>query len=63
MVTLLGRGSGATLVTALTASPRAKGLFQRVWATNGAGVYQDTSLSKANLDNKVKATESSFNRS
>ena len=53
-MTILGRGSGATLVTALTASPKAKGLFQRVWATNGAGVYEDTSLQKANLDNKVR---------
>jgi carboxylesterase type B len=51
-VTILARGSGATLVTALTASPKAKDLFQQVWATNGAGVFQNKSLEMANTENK-----------
>ena len=53
-VTILARGSGATLVTALTASPKAKDLFQQVWATNGAGVFQNKSLEMANTENKVR---------
>ena len=53
-MTILARGSGATLVTALTASPKAKDLFQQVWVTNGAGVFQNKSLEMANTENKVK---------
>ena len=53
-ITMLGRGSGATMVTALTASAKAKGLFKQAWVTNGAGVIPDQSLSQANKDNKVK---------
>ena len=52
-VTLLGRGSGATLVTALTASTKAKDLFKRVWVTNGAGQFEDKSLEQANKENQV----------
>ena len=52
-VTLMGRGSGATLATALTASPMARGLFKQVWVTNGAGVYENTSLATAYSQNKV----------
>ena len=52
-ITLLGRGSGATMVTALTASAKAKGLFKQAWATNGAGVIPAKSLSQSNKDNKV----------
>ena len=52
-VTMLGRGSGATMVTALTASPKAKGLFKQAWVTNGAGVIPAKSLSQSNKDNKV----------
>jgi len=51
-VTILARGSGATLVTALTASPKAKDLFQQIWVTNGAGVFQNKSLEMANTENK-----------
>ena len=50
---MLGRGSGATMVTTLTASAKAKGLFKQAWATNGAGVIPAKSLSQANKDNKV----------
>ena len=53
-VTLLGRGEGATLVTTLTATPKAKGLFQRVWATNGAGKLSEKSLEEANRENRVR---------
>ena len=52
-ITLLGRGSGATMVTALTASAKAKSLFKQAWVTNGAGVITAKSLSQANKDNKV----------
>ncbi len=55
-ITLLGRGSGATLVTALTAVPKAKGLFKQAWATNGAGVYENKTLEMANKENKVSAS-------
>ena len=41
-------------MTALTASPKAKGLFQQVWVTNGAGVFQNKSLEMANTENKVR---------
>lgn len=52
-VTLMGRGSGATLVTALTASPSARGLFKQVWVTNGAGAYDNKTLEMADKENKV----------
>ena len=52
-ITLLGRGSGATMVTALTASVKSKGLFKQAWVTNGAGLIPAKSLSQANKDNKV----------
>ena len=52
-VTILGRGSGATLVTALTASTKAKDLFKRVWVTNGAGQFENKSLEQANKENQV----------
>ena len=52
-ITMLGRGSGATMVTALTASPKAKGLFKQAWVTNGAGVIPDKNLYQANKANKV----------
>ena len=50
---MLGRGSGATMVTALTASAKAKGLFKQAWVTNGAGVIPDKNLYQANKANKV----------
>ena len=52
-VTILARGSGATLVTALTASPQAQDLFQQAWVTNGAGAFQNKTLEMANTENKV----------
>ena len=52
-ITMLGRGSGATMVTALTASAKSKGLFKQAWVTNGAGVIPAKSLSQSNKDNKV----------
>lgn len=53
-VTILGRGSGASLVTALTAAPEAKGLFQQVWVTNGAGAFQNKTLEEAVKENEVQ---------
>ena len=52
-VTLLGRGSGATLVTALTATAKTKDLFKRVWVSNGAGVFDEKTLEQANKENLV----------
>ena len=52
-VTLLGRDLGASLVTALTASPKSEGLFSQVWASNGAGDYNNVTLSLANTANQV----------
>ncbi len=52
-VTLLGRGTGATLVTALTSTPKARGLFQRAWAAGGSGAVAETSLRDANIENQV----------
>lgn len=37
-VTLLGHRAGATLVTALSSSPKVKDLFARAWVTSGAAV-------------------------
>ena len=51
-VTILARGSGATLVTALTARPNAIDLFQQVWVTNGAGAFENKTLDMANAENK-----------
>ena len=53
-VTLLGRGFGADVVLALTTAPRAKGLFQQVWATNGAGAFANNTLDQVNSENKVR---------
>ena len=61
-VTLLGRGEGATLVTTLTATPKAKGLFQRVWATNGAGKLSEKSLEEANRENRVRKYTASLSQ-
>ena len=52
-VTILARGSGATLVTALTASDLSKGLFKQAWVTNGAGAFENKSLAQANTENKA----------
>ena len=51
-VTLLARGSGATLATALTAVPSARDLFTKAWVSNGAGVYENKTMAQANTDNK-----------
>lgn len=51
-ITILARGSGATLVTALTASPQAQDLFQQVWLSNGAGSFANKTLDEANSENK-----------
>ena len=51
-VTLLARGSGATLATALTAVPSARDFFTKAWVSNGAGVYENKTMAQANTDNK-----------
>ena len=51
-VTLLARGSGATLATALTAVPSARDLFAKAWVSNGAGVYANKTMAQANAENK-----------
>lgn len=60
-VTLVGRGIGATIATALTSAPRAKGLFSKVWATNGAGDFSNNTLEEANTENKVSAVALLYN--
>ena len=52
-ITMLGRGSGATMVTALTSTAKAKGLFKQAWVTNGAGFIPDKNLYQSNKANKV----------
>ena len=52
-VTLLGRGTGATLVTAMSAVPKAKNLFHKIWATNGAGQFGAKNPDKADQQNKA----------
>ena len=52
-ITVLARGSGATLVTALTASPMAKDLFKQAWVSNGAGAFENKTLTQANTENKA----------
>lgn len=44
MVTLLGHQQGASLVTVLTAVEEGHGLYQRIWATGGAGFIEMLSL-------------------
>ena len=51
-VTLLARGSGATLATALTAVPSARDLFKSAWVSNGAGAYENKTMAIANTENK-----------
>ncbi len=58
-VTVFGSGPAATLATALTATPTAQGLFQRVWATNGAGVFKEQGIGEANRQNRVSGNNSS----
>ena len=52
-MTILARGSGATLVTALTASDLSKDLFKQVWVSNGAGAFENKTLDQANTENKA----------
>ena len=51
-VTILARGSGATLVTALTGSAMSKDLFKQAWVTNGAGAFENKTLAQASTENK-----------
>ncbi|KAK3924962.1 Neurotactin [Frankliniella fusca] len=49
-VTVLGYRAGATLVTALTSSPAAKGLMKRVWVTSGSADFPGRPLSDSQND-------------
>ncbi len=60
-VTVLGRGFGATVATALTAAPSAKKLVQRVWATNGSP-FADKTFDESNSDNKVRPISGCFEK-
>lgn len=51
-VTLVGHRAGATLVTALVASPAAKGLFQRAWASSGSAMFPGEALHNAEQNNQ-----------
>uniref|UniRef100_A0A1B0CB37 Carboxylesterase type B domain-containing protein n=1 Tax=Lutzomyia longipalpis TaxID=7200 RepID=A0A1B0CB37_LUTLO len=43
-VTLFGHRAGATLVSAIVASPQAKDLFHRSWITSGSAIFPGKSL-------------------
>ena len=49
-VTVLGFRAGATLVTALTSSPSAKGLMKRVWVTSGSADFPGRPLAESESD-------------
>jgi carboxylesterase type B len=51
-VTLFGHRTGATLVTALTASPKAAKLFKNVWASSGSAHYPGSSFSLSDYERK-----------
>ncbi|TRY73621.1 hypothetical protein TCAL_09914 [Tigriopus californicus] len=51
-VTLLGRHSGASMIMALTGSPKARGLYTQAWITNPAGAFGNQTLKDANEQNK-----------
>lgn len=51
-VTLLGRHAGASMITALTGSPKARGLYAQAWITNPAGAFGNKTLKEANEQNK-----------
>ncbi|XP_014207616.1 neurotactin [Copidosoma floridanum] len=44
LVTVWGHRAGGTLVTALLASPRAKGLFSQAWISSGSGQFPNEDL-------------------
>lgn len=51
-VTLFGHRAGATLVTALASTKRAKTLFKQAWATSGGAIYPGSTLWESELKNK-----------
>lgn len=53
MVTLVGHRAGATIVSALTASPEAKGLFARAWVSSGSAVFPGRPLSESERVNRI----------
>nr|CAD7394266.1 unnamed protein product [Timema cristinae] len=50
-VTVFGHRAGGTLVTALTSSKMAKGLFSRAWVSSGSGVFPGKDLAEEQMDN------------
>lgn len=51
-VTLFGHRAGATLVTALTYTQAAKGLFAQAWATSGGAIYPGKLLKESERANQ-----------
>ncbi|XP_070493345.1 neurotactin [Chironomus tepperi] len=56
-VTLFGYRTGATLVTALTASPKATKYFTKVWASSGSQHFSGKSLEESERENAVYASQ------
>ena len=52
-VTLFGSGFGGTVVTAITAAQKARGLFNQIWVTNGAGAFDNKTLEEVSNENEV----------
>jgi len=63
-VTVLGRGSGATLALALTASTSTRGLFSGVWAAGAdAGVLAEVkTIQEASNDYRVSCETLHFKK-
>ncbi|KAL7032492.1 hypothetical protein ACKWTF_007333 [Chironomus riparius] len=56
-VTLFGHRTGATLVTALTASPKATKYFTKVWASSGSQHFSGKSLEDSERENAEYANQ------
>lgn len=52
-VTLFGHRAGATLVSALITSPKAKGLFARAWVSSGAAIFPGKPLGESERANSL----------
>lgn len=50
-VTLFGHRAGATIVSALVTSPKAKDLFARAWVTSGAAIFPGKPLPESERSN------------
>lgn len=56
-MTLFGHRTGATLVTALAASPKATKYFSKVWASSGSQHFSGKSLEESERENAEYAKQ------